>query len=129
MMRLVREIDPMPTEADNAPAAGQDSLKPEQPDGVVEDIAEDAGEAGGETLDVNLPAMEALLFSTHHPLTAGRLAELLDLSSTKLIRKAIKALNAQYEESGRSFRVEQVAGGYQMLTLPDFGPMLKEAYQ
>jgi segregation and condensation protein B len=68
--------------------------------------------------------LEALLFSTHHPLTAGRLAELMELESTKPLRKAIKALNQQYEQSGRSFRIEQVAGGYQLLTLPEYGDYL-----
>jgi segregation and condensation protein B len=70
-----------------------------------------------------------LLFSTHHPLTAGRLAELMELDSTKPIRRAIKELNEQYITTDRSFRVEQVAGGYQLLTLPDFGEILKRLHQ
>ena len=73
--------------------------------------------------------MEALLFSTHHPLTAGRLAELLELESTKPIKRAIRELNEQYVTSDRSFRIEQVAGGYQLLTLPDFGDILKRLHQ
>jgi segregation and condensation protein B len=100
----------------------------EQPDGAVEDAA---GESSIEsrTQDVDLAMLEALLFSTHHPLTAGRLAELIELESTKPIRKAIKDLNAQYAETGRSFRIEQVAGGYQLLTLPQFGDALKRLHQ
>lgn len=105
---------------DDAPAA-----ETEQPDGAV-DTAEEASSAAAE---VNLGVLEALLFSTHHPLTAGRLAEMLDLESTKPIRPAIKSLNEQYAESNRCFRVEQVAGGYQLLTLPQFGEMLKKLYQ
>ena len=58
-----------------------------------------------------------LLLSTHHPLTAGRLAELMDLESTTPVRKAIKQLNTDYETTGRAFRIEQVAGGFQILTL------------
>jgi segregation and condensation protein B len=103
---------------------------PEQPDGVVEDAADEAeGAEAGEMPAVSLPHMEALLLSTHHPLTAGRLAELLDLPGTKPVRAAIKDLNAQYEAGGRSFRVEQVAGGYQILTLPEFGEHLKKLHQ
>ncbi|HWB54601.1 MAG TPA: SMC-Scp complex subunit ScpB, partial [Tepidisphaeraceae bacterium] len=59
----------------------------------------------------------------------GRLGELLELDSTKPIRKAVKALNEQYEQSGRCFRIEQVAGGYQLLTLPDYADYLKKLYQ
>src|SRR5205085_1561414 len=72
---------------------------------------------------------EALLFSTHHPLTAGRLAEMLELDSTKPVKRAIRQLNEQYIEADRSFRVEQVAGGYQLLTLPEFGEILKRLHQ
>jgi segregation and condensation protein B len=79
--------------------------------------------------DLDLQALEALLFSTHHPLTAGRLAELLDLETTKPIRAAIKQLNEQYDRTSRAFRIEQVAGGYQLLTLPTFGELLKKFHQ
>ena len=50
-------------------------------------------------------------------------------TTTKPVRKAIKALNDQYESTGRAFRIEQVAGGYQILTLPEFGDALKKLHQ
>jgi segregation and condensation protein B len=34
-----------------------------------------------------------------------------------------------YEQTDRSFRIEQVAGGYQILTLPRFGEHLKRLHQ
>jgi len=45
------------------------------------------------------------------------------------VRRAIKELNEQYITTDRSFRVEQVAGGYQLLTLPEFGEILKTLHQ
>lgn len=101
----------------------------EQPDGVVmielsEEILETSVTRPADPL-----AVEALLFSTHHPLTAGKLGEMLSLDNTKSIRQAIKSLNDEYEKSGRSFRIEQVAGGYQMLTLPEFGSLIKRLVQ
>ena len=78
---------------------------------------------------VDLRVLEALLLSTHHPLTAARLAELLDLSSTRPLRRAVAELNEQYESTGRCFRVEQVAGGFQILTLPEFGDALRRLHQ
>jgi len=116
------------------PAFDVESAPPaEQADGPIDsaEIAEPeaaADEAGVEE-SINIAIMESLLFSTHHPLTTGRLADLLDLESTKPIRKAIRALNAQYEETGRCFRVEQVAGGFQLLTLPEFGDHVKRLHQ
>lgn len=89
---------------------------------------ESASPAASET-PVDLSSLEALLFSTHHPLTAGRLAELLDAESTKPVRHAIRDLNKQYEETNRAFRIEQVAGGFQMLTLPQYAPVIKKHQQ
>jgi segregation and condensation protein B len=53
----------------------------------------------------------------------------MDLPATRPVRQAIKDLNTQYEESHRAFRIEQVAGGYQILTLPEFGDDLKKLHQ
>jgi len=106
-------------------------------DGPVEDVPEELdgdaesseGPVSADTPVADTRLLEALLLSTHHPLTAGRLAELMDLPATKPVRQAVKDLNVQYEESHRSFRIEQVAGGYQILTLPEFGDYLKKLHQ
>ena len=120
-MRLVRdepymETEDPPTEHDGVvDADGQVEEQPDLPDATAAPI------------DGRL--LEALLLSTHHPLTAGRLAELMDLPAPGPVRAAIKTLNAQYEQSNRAFRIEQVAGGYQILTLPEFGEHLKKLHQ
>jgi segregation and condensation protein B len=123
---------------DPEPVAEQPVEQPaEHPDGQVTDtdVELDNSESESDNSDaaalpaIDLSALEALLFSTHHPLTAGRIAELLELDSTKPVRRAIKDLNEQYESTTRCFRVEQVAGGYQLLTLPEFGPYLKKLHQ
>ena len=119
-----------------------EELNERQLDGAVaDDVADEAEESADATDDsngeaaaaaepaINLAMLEALLLSTHHPLTAGRLAELLDVDSTKPVRKAIKSLNEQYSSGGRAFRIEQVAGGYQILTMPEFGEALKKLHQ
>jgi segregation and condensation protein B len=136
VMRLMRE-EPLMEELD---ATEEELPRPddtsaaaaEPPDGAVQDIAEEAAEseetdASAEALP--LGAIEALLLGTHHPLTAGRLAELIGLPSSKGIRQAVKQLNEQYIATARSFRIEQVAGGFQILTLPEFGEQLKKLHQ
>jgi segregation and condensation protein B len=117
--------EPVDGEA-NASEPEQMRAASEQPDGV--EIREDpTDDTAPEAVDA--AALEALLLSTHHPLTAGRLAELLGVSGTKAARSAIKELNTQYESTGRSFRIEPVAGGFQLLTLPKFGDYLKKLHQ
>ena len=137
VMRLVRQDEMLDEEesqlqaeqelqADSGRAQAVEDLGEDQ-DGAVDDVSD--ADTSAAAVEVNLRLLEALLFSTHHPLTAGRLGELLDLDSTKPIRAAIKALNEQYQTGGRAFRIEQVAGGYQILTLPEFGDALKKLHQ
>jgi len=108
-----------------------DDLPARPPEGELADgTPEDPGDDAGAVLEsIDAGALEALLLSTHHPLTAGRLAEFMDLASTKPVRKAIQQLNSDYEAGGRAFRIEQVAGGFQILTLPRYGDHLKKLHQ
>src|ERR1700689_3511473 len=110
-MRLVRDEPVMEIESEaDADGPVQDAAEEEN---LPEELDEDGGESGSGAL-VDTRLLEALLLSTQHPLTAGRLAELMDLPATKPVRQAIKDLNVQYEESRRSFRIEQGAGGDQI---------------
>jgi segregation and condensation protein B len=72
--------------------------------------------------------IEAVLLSTDRPLTEQRLAEVLGIAGggggAGQVREGIDELNRQYEESGRAFRAERLAGGWQILTLAQFGPLL-----
>lgn len=125
------ELPARPRRKRKAPESAAQDAMPEnadQNDGPVQDGAEEDADNSAEH-GVDLGILEALLFSTHHPLTTQRLAELIDLPRQAPLRKAIKALNAAYEEAHRSFRIEQVAGGYQMLTLPEYGDALKRLHQ
>jgi segregation and condensation protein B len=116
-------------EPQSAPAlqdAGADAATDAEDSGDADDQAEE--DAAPEPA-VDPAILEALLFSTHHPLTPQRLAELLDIKSQKNLKAAIHDLNKQYEETNRTFRVEQVAGGYQLLSLPEYGDILKRLHQ
>jgi segregation and condensation protein B len=67
--------------------------------------------------------VEALLFVTGEPLSPKEIAEVLSDSgrvSSKDIAEAIDELKAEYASSGRSFTVENIAGGYRLHTLPQF---------
>ncbi len=68
--------------------------------------------------------IEALLFASDAPLSAGRLAELSGIGSVKEVRKHIDSLNDRYADAGLSFRIETIAKGYQMLSLAAYQPWL-----
>jgi segregation and condensation protein B len=69
--------------------------------------------------------VEAVLFASDEPLREGRLADIIG-AKAKQIRQHIKNLNEKYEANNNAFRIEQVAGGYQMLTLSPYNHWLKK---
>jgi segregation and condensation protein B len=64
--------------------------------------------------------VEAALFASDSPLTADKLAKVADLPGRPAVREAIETLNARYRQVGSAFCIEEIAGGYQMLTLPAY---------
>ena len=69
--------------------------------------------------------VEAVLFASDESLTEGRLANIVE-TSAKQVRQHIKNLNDKYQANNNAFRIEQIAGGYQMLTLSPYNHWLKK---
>lgn len=70
--------------------------------------------------------VEAILFAADSPMTAARIAQIMGVGDARSVRKQIQALNARYRENGTAFRIDEIAGGFQMLTLPQFNPWLSK---
>jgi segregation and condensation protein B len=70
--------------------------------------------------------LEALLLAAGEPVSAQKLAGVLgeDARPTE-VREILAALEAEYAEAGRGFRIEEVAGGFQLRTLPELAPWLQ----
>ena len=68
--------------------------------------------------------IEAILLTNDRAVSTARLSEWLDGLSQKSIQDAIAALNELYERTERSFRIEPVAGGWKVLTLPAYAELL-----
>ena len=88
-------------------------------------------EAAGPVDRALLLEAEALMFAADRALSAGRLAEWLTREDRPVmppqVHEAVRQLNAEYEQADRSFRVEQVAGGYRVMTLPKYGALVHRA--
>lgn len=85
-----------------------------------EEPARDEGEI------TTLGVVEAVLFATDEPITPQKLVEIVGTGTVKEMRDYVQQLNDRYEQTGCSFRVEAIAGGYQMLTQPRFNVWLKK---
>jgi len=70
--------------------------------------------------------VEAILFSTDTPIPAAKVAVLMGVGDARDVRKHVEHLNEEYASLGMSFRIQEVAGGFQMLTLPAYNPWLKK---
>jgi len=69
--------------------------------------------------------IEAVLFLSREAVSSRKLAKLAGLADATEARTLIRQLNQQYEEEGRVFRIEEIAGGMTMLTRPQFAPWLR----
>jgi segregation and condensation protein B len=85
---------------------------------------EEAGAVASES-EGNLARLEAVLFLSREPLTTRKLSQYANLADGTQARTLIRRLNERYDASGRAFRVEQVAGGYQLLTRRKLAPWLR----
>jgi segregation and condensation protein B len=72
-----------------------------------------------------LARLEAALFLAREPLTTRRLAKLARLDDGTRARSLIKELRLLQDAAGSAFRVEQIAGGFQLLTRAPFGPWVR----
>lgn len=108
------------------------ALPDKQPNVTTTDGAY-AGEAGsehdGRAFEVEgmelRPVLEAILFSTDAPISAGKLAQTVGLDSTKPIKTAVAELNDIYGQRHSAYRIEERAGGYQLLTLPQYAQYIQ----
>lgn len=76
-----------------------------------------------------LARLEAVLFVADGPLTLHRLVQFATLADPGEARELVQTLNNSYERDGAAFRIERVASGYQMLTLPLYADWLDRLHQ
>ncbi len=73
--------------------------------------------------------IEALLFVVGQPLALKRIVEVIPDLEAPQIRSLIQGLNTEYLTGGRAFHIQEVAGGYQLVTDPQLAPWVKQALQ
>ncbi|MBI3996860.1 MAG: SMC-Scp complex subunit ScpB [Candidatus Omnitrophica bacterium] len=73
--------------------------------------------------------LEALLFVFSQPLSLKRLLEIVPDIEAPQMRALIQTLNGEYTSSGRAFHIQEVAGGYQLVTDQQWAPWIRRALQ
>ncbi|MEX0877128.1 MAG: SMC-Scp complex subunit ScpB [Phycisphaerales bacterium] len=98
----------------------------EMPDPTSESIPEPASEPESPPIDpaTILVPIEAMLVSSDRPLKAQAIIDALAVHLERTVKvtavdDAVGMLNKQYDQHGQAFRIEQVSGGYRLMTRPE----------
>lgn len=106
----------IPTDETDAPADEQ-----------AEDAEGTAPAGGSPDREVTTESIvEAILLATDTPVTPAKIAQIVAAGGVAEVKGHIAALNERYEETGASFRIEEIAKGYQILTLPEYNVWLRK---
>lgn len=73
--------------------------------------------------------IEALLFVSEKPLKIEELQQALDGMEGAEIKEAIESLREDYKRQERSFSIAELAGGYQIVTNPEFAPWISKLFK
>jgi segregation and condensation protein B len=79
--------------------------------------------------DANLALVEAALMAADEPLTPRRIAAVTGSDDAAKARRLVLKLQSVYEEEGSAYQVHEIAGGFQLLTRPEFHPWLNRLRQ
>lgn len=73
--------------------------------------------------------IEAILFVHHEPITLEKMKEILEEVDGRTIREIIYELEAEYEQEKRGFIIREIAGGFQMVSHPEYSSWIKKLYK
>ena len=73
--------------------------------------------------------IESLLFVAEEPLKVDRIKNITTHAETGEIREALAELSAEYETRRGGFYLDEVAGGYQIRTRPEYTEWIKKLIQ
>ncbi|MEK6599928.1 MAG: SMC-Scp complex subunit ScpB [Deltaproteobacteria bacterium] len=75
------------------------------------------------------PLIETIIFAADHPISFEKLMNVLEGEKRDEARLALNELINEYAASSRGIIIEEVAGGYQIRTRPEFAPWLRRLFK
>ncbi|MCA9153003.1 MAG: SMC-Scp complex subunit ScpB, partial [Planctomycetales bacterium] len=72
-----------------------------------------------------LARIQAILFLAREPLSSRKLSQHANLADGTEARTLVRRLNERLDQFGRAFRVQEVAGGFQLTTRRKFAKWLR----
>ena len=75
-----------------------------------------------------LSRVEALIIASPEPLAAKKIAAMYDEITPSKVAKAVADLNSRYLQADCSFRIREIAGGYQFYIMPEFTGYVEDMF-
>jgi len=72
--------------------------------------------------------VEALVLASPEPIPGRKITQVLEEATSAQVNQAISELNEKYSEAGSSFRIRELAGGYQFYILPEYVGFVDELF-
>lgn len=72
--------------------------------------------------------IEALIFASDVPLPSRKIKEIVSEIGEREIKKSIVRINEKYQETKSPLEIIEVAGGYQIVTLPYYSEWIRKLY-
>lgn len=72
--------------------------------------------------------VEALILASPEPLSAQKIADMIDEITPAKVRQAVAELNNRYMQGESSYRIREIAGGYQFYITPEFSGYVQELF-
>ena len=70
-------------------------------------------------------AVYAMLFASDRPLNIPRIAEALGDIEREIVQNILQELTEEIEKLNPPYRLREIAGGYQLATLPQYAPYIR----
>jgi len=70
--------------------------------------------------------VEGLLFATKEPVPALRISQAIDGATVRDVRAVLERLGEKLRRAKRGFELEEVAGGYRLVTPSDLAPFVRK---
>ena len=72
--------------------------------------------------------IESILFSTSEPVSVKKIQEILEDTNVEMVMDILRELKNEYENNpDRGFMMEEVSGGYRLVSKPQFSEYIKQA--
>lgn len=78
--------------------------------------------------DLAKAVIEALLFVSDEPLDIRRIGQVLEIEPA-IIKQLVAGLIQEYKERDRGLEIIEIAGGYEIITRPEYAPWIKRLFR